>query len=532
MFLFDFVSFGFFSCVSFISGVVLFYSLFYMEGAVDMRRFVFLVFLFVFSMFLLVFSGNFFLTMVGWDGLGLVSFLLVVFYPNSSSLDSGLITVFSNRVGDVFFLVSFLFFYSVGSSSFDSFSFDFLPFLLLFIFFGGITKSAQIPFSAWLPAAIAAPTPVSSLVHSSTLVTAGVYVFVRFNYIFSYFDFFFLSFLFLSTIVLSGLCAILEKDFKKIVAISTLRQLGMIMFVLSIGLWVLSFIHMIIHAFFKSMLFLRTGSIISQARGLQESRFYGGFVFSFSSFVYFVVSCLCLSGFPFFIGFYSKDFIISSFSFFGGVFFYYFFILGCLFTVAYRARLIYEGFFLAFGGFCFLSLKETSYFFLPVLFLFFNCWVLGGAFYWVFLSDFIFSFFLFDLFFGILLLLFGIITFLYIKIFYRFFFFLSNVLFLRWGFNGGASSFNSKFFFSSFESSWIEVLGGSGIYSLFIRSNFLFTKLDNIAFGSMAFVSLVAFFYFFFLYLLSYFQRWLWRSWKFFGLTLLFLNFERVKFSI
>jgi NADH-ubiquinone oxidoreductase chain 5 len=105
--IFDYVSFGFFMCVSLISSLVFLYRKFYMDGTVDMRRFLFLVFLFVISMFLLVFSGNFFVTMVGWDGLGLVSFCLVIFYGNSQSLDSGLITVFRNRIGDVFFLVCF-----------------------------------------------------------------------------------------------------------------------------------------------------------------------------------------------------------------------------------------------------------------------------------------------------------------------------------------------------------------------------------------------------------------------------------------
>ena len=107
---FDYVSFGFFICVALISSLVFLYRNFYMEGTVDMRRFFFLVFLFVVSMFFLVFSGNFFVTIVGWDGLGLVSFCLVIFYGNSSSLESGLITVFRNRVGDVFFLVCFFLF--------------------------------------------------------------------------------------------------------------------------------------------------------------------------------------------------------------------------------------------------------------------------------------------------------------------------------------------------------------------------------------------------------------------------------------
>jgi len=236
-FVFDFVSLGFFGCVSFISGVVFYYRVFYIEGTFDMRRFLYLVFLFVVSMFFLVFSGNFFLTMVGWDGLGLVSFCLVIYYSNSSSLESGLVTVFRNRVGDVFFLLSFLFFLSSGMSTWDFYSSSFFSFVvfLVFLFFGAITKSAQVPFSAWLPAAIAAPTPVSSLVHSSTLVTAGVYVLIRFNYVFWYFSFNFLKVFFLFTIILAGFCAVLEMDLKKIVAMSTLSQLGIMMFILSRG---------------------------------------------------------------------------------------------------------------------------------------------------------------------------------------------------------------------------------------------------------------------------------------------------------
>jgi NADH-ubiquinone oxidoreductase chain 5 len=113
-FVFDYLSLGFAGCVSVISSVVFLYRLFYMEGTVDFRRFGYMVFLFVVSMFFLVFSGNFFTTMIGWDGLGLTSFCLVVFYRNRSSLDSGLITVFRNRVGDVFFLLAFFLFLERG----------------------------------------------------------------------------------------------------------------------------------------------------------------------------------------------------------------------------------------------------------------------------------------------------------------------------------------------------------------------------------------------------------------------------------
>jgi len=145
---FDFVSLGFFLCVSFISGVVFVYRLMYISGGIDIRRFVYLVFLFVVSIFLLVFSGSFVVTIIGWDGLGLVSFCLVIFYKNRMALESGLVTVFSNRVGDCFFLLRFFFFSVLGTFGVDGGIKE--PFLMfgLIIFLGAITKSAQVPFSA------------------------------------------------------------------------------------------------------------------------------------------------------------------------------------------------------------------------------------------------------------------------------------------------------------------------------------------------------------------------------------------------
>jgi len=342
--IFDYVSFGFFMCVSLISSLVFLYRKFYMEGTVDMRRFLFLVFLFVISMFFLVFSGNFFVTMIGWDGLGLVSFCLVIFYGNSLSLESGLVTVFRNRIGDVFFLVCFFLLSFGGWWSFESMSFDLIYIFLVFLFFGAITKRAQIPFSAWLPAAIAAPTPVSSLVHSSTLVTAGIYVLIRYHYLFEFLWMDFFKVFSIFTIVLAGMYASFEIDLKKVVAMSTLSQLGMMLFIVRIGCWVLSFIHMVIHAFFKSMLFLGTGSLMGQVAGIQDSRFYGGNPVSYFSCVYFFSSCFCLSGFPFFVGFYSKDFIINSVSFIEGGGLYYVFLLGCVFTVIYSTRLVWFGY--------------------------------------------------------------------------------------------------------------------------------------------------------------------------------------------
>lgn len=181
------------------------------------------------------------------------------------------------------------------------------------IIFAAITKRAQIPFSAWLPAAIAAPTPVSSLVHSSTLVTAGVYLIIRFYPLLNNKTVLFFVFLTgLITILMSGWVANFENDLKKVIALSTLSQLGLIFIILGAGSYVLAFFHLIMHALFKSTLFICAGFIIHNLQGRQDRRFRG-----FSSFnspylgVVFTCTNLALCGFPFLRGFYSKDRILE-----------------------------------------------------------------------------------------------------------------------------------------------------------------------------------------------------------------------------
>uniref|UniRef100_UPI00315DEB27 NADH dehydrogenase subunit 5 n=1 Tax=Allonothrus sinicus TaxID=3138099 RepID=UPI00315DEB27 len=489
-FVFDYLSLGFFSCVSFIAGMVFFYSVFYMGGGFDLRRFSFLVFLFVVSMFLLVFSGSFFSTMVGWDGLGLVSFCLVVYYNNSSSLDSGLVTVFSNRVGDVFFLLSFYFFSVGGLWSFDFFSFVDPVLFVFFLFFGAITKSAQVPFSAWLPAAMAAPTPVSSLVHSSTLVTAGIYVLIRFHYLLLFYSWFFKVFS-LVTMLLAGACACLEKDYKKVIAMSTLSQLGMMLFIMSVGSWVLSFLHMVIHAFFKSTLFLSSGMLISQEWGGQDSRIYGGFTFGGGSLLYFFVSCLSLAGFPFVIGFYSKDQILSSVSAYEGGFYFFVFVFGCFLTVFYSVRLFVSGFM----GFCKSSshvvFSEDWSFFFPVYFLFLLCTFGGGWLSWFFVSDMSVFFRGVDFFLGLFVILMGI--FFYGSYLFSFYVssFLGGISFLRWLSSGGVSRVFGGMFFYKGDAGWIELVGGQGFFSLVYGVGGFFSFFFKLGLKSMLFLSIL-----------------------------------------
>jgi len=381
----DFVSLFFFSSVSIISSIIFLYRSFYirrrvLEEGVNNGRFFFLLFFFVVSIMVLVFSGSWVVVMAGWDGLGLVSFLLVVFYNNASSLDSGLITVFTNRVGDCLFIIRFILIFYSGWIRLEFLSIGGCIGYCTLLVLGCATKRAQVPFSSWLPAAIAAPTPVSSLVHSSTLVTAGVYLMIRFGFLLRSF-YFVLIVISLVTIVLAGVGATLESDFKKVVAMSTLRQLGFIVFSLSCGYWLLSFVHIIFHAFFKSSLFLSTGGLIHYLLGGQDSRFFGSLGSSYFSKLLFVIRRLSLMGFPFSIGFYSKDTLLADIAGGGLGLIRFIFLLGCVFTVAYSIRLIRLGFYYFPSFDVSLIFRDSKIFYFPVRVLYFYCVFAGGFFF-------------------------------------------------------------------------------------------------------------------------------------------------------
>jgi NADH-ubiquinone oxidoreductase chain 5 len=243
-------------------------------------------------------------------------------------------------------------------------------FVLFLVILAAMTKRAQIPFSAWLPAAIAAPTPVSSLVHSSTLVTAGVYLLIRFNFLLSERKFLFL--ISVLTIFISGYGANYEIDLKKIIALSTLRQLGVIMITLSLGFYELSFFHLITHALFKSLLFLCAGAIIHGIGDIQDIRYLGGILRGLPVIsVFFIGASLALCGFPFLAGFYSKDVILEIY-FMGHInlFMVIIVFIATMFTLTYSIRLIYFLYFKNLGLKNFLGLEESSYIYKPMFFLF------------------------------------------------------------------------------------------------------------------------------------------------------------------
>nr|YP_010225745.1 NADH dehydrogenase subunit 5 [Paratrichocladius tamaater]UDD74596.1 NADH dehydrogenase subunit 5 [Paratrichocladius tamaater] len=348
-FLFDWMSFLFMSFVLFISSLVIFYSKEYMMEDNNINRFILLVVMFVISMMLLIISPNLISILLGWDGLGLVSYCLVIYFQNVKSYNAGMLTALSNRIGDVALLIAISWMLNYGSWNYifymeimkNDFSMKIIGGLVML---AAMTKSAQIPFSSWLPAAMAAPTPVSALVHSSTLVTAGVYLLIRFNILLV--DSYLGNFLLLMgglTMFMAGIAANFEFDLKKIIALSTLSQLGLMMSILAMGFPKLAFFHLLTHALFKALLFMCAGAIIHNMKNSQDIRDMGGLIY----FMPFTTTCLnianlALCGMPFLAGFYSKDLILelvmlSNLNLLS--FFLYFFSTGL--TVCYSFRLCF-----------------------------------------------------------------------------------------------------------------------------------------------------------------------------------------------
>lgn len=345
--LIDWISTLFISFVFFISSIVIYFRKSYISIDKNISRFIYLVVMFVFSIIFIILSPNLLSILLGWDGLGLVSYCLVIYYQNVKSYSAGILTALSNRIGDVILLISIAWIINFGSWNFtlylEYYNLDLNIKLIGFlIIVASITKSAQIPFSAWLPAAMAAPTPVSALVHSSTLVTAGVYLLIRFHFLIINYDFF-LLFIGLLTMFISGLGANFEYDLKKIIALSTLRQLGLIFTILSLGRVKLAFFHLLIHALFKALLFICAGNFIHLILNCQDIRYIGSLIFkSPLTVVYFNIRNLSLCGLPYFSGFYSKDLIIEFYSIINlNLFVYIIIFISLGITVSYRIRLLY-----------------------------------------------------------------------------------------------------------------------------------------------------------------------------------------------
>lgn len=310
-------------------------------------RFIILVLTFVTSIIILILLPHTIFLLLGWDGLGITSFVLVIYYNNPKSLGAGIITAITNRIGDVIILITIALILNESNwltiNQWINNSYSWLASSLIII--AAITKRAQMPFSRWLPAAIAAPTPVRALVHSSTLVTAGVYLLYRFFPIIEKWLYFKPALLVVATltILMASARAIAECDIKKIIALSTLSQVAIIIFTLSLGLPEIAFFHLITHALFKALLFICAGNIIDIHHHSQDLRLMGNLsdqlpITSTSI----LVANIALCGIPFLAGFYSKDLIIESASILiikKNLVIIIMFILATILTTAYSSRI-------------------------------------------------------------------------------------------------------------------------------------------------------------------------------------------------
>jgi len=284
-----------------------------MEREGFLRRFIFLVLLFVGSIGFLIFIPHIFALLLGWDGLGLVSFLLVTFYCSPKALGAGIFTALRNRVGDALIIVSISLLVE-WHGHYELISFRGQPVAGILLIVAAMTKSAQFPFSSWLPAAIEAPTPVSALVHSSTLVTAGVYLMIRFYPLLSQGAGYIPTMLLIGAVtrLFAGIGAVVERDLKKVIALSTLSQLGLIVIRLGLGLPVLAFFHLLIHAMFKALLFICAGVFIHLHHHAQDIRYLGERIGDLPQVTRAVIiSRGSLCAIPLTSGLYSKDAIVE-----------------------------------------------------------------------------------------------------------------------------------------------------------------------------------------------------------------------------
>lgn len=345
--LLDMLRITFLMSVRLITTAVLLFSLSYMREDKYFIRFHILLISFVLRIYFLILSPNLVTVLLGWDGLGLTSYLLVIYYGNSKAYNSGIVTAITNRLGDAFLLVSIRYLVIYGNWNFYFYFNKEQIFIASFLILTATTKSAQIPFSAWLPAAIAAPTPVSSLVHSSTLVTAGVYLLIRHS------EFLttsrvrnYLVVIGVLTIIMARIRALLERDLKKIVALSTLRQLGIMILGLGLGSFLARFFHLLRHAFFKALLFLGTGSIIHNSKDYQDMRVIGGgFPRLPVTHRSILLARMRLIGVPFISAFFSKEMILETLILKNINFTVYAFIFfGIMLTALYSVRFVIYAF--------------------------------------------------------------------------------------------------------------------------------------------------------------------------------------------
>lgn len=302
------------------------YSTSYMHGEKPehfARYFSFLN-LFVFSMLLLVMGANYVIMFIGWEGVGLCSYLLIGYwFKNQEYNKAANKAFFMNRIGDLAFLIAIFWLIAKGGSAnysdLESFvtklSGTDITVITMLLFIGATGKSAQIPLYTWLPDAMAGPTPVSALIHAATMVTAGIYMIARSNILYSLSPLTMnvVAYVGLATALLAATIALKQNDIKKVLAYSTVSQLGFMFLALGCGAYTAAVFHVMTHAFFKALLFLGSGSVIHAMGGVQDIRQMGGLSGKLKvTFITFLIGCIAIAGIPPFSGFFSKDAILLS----------------------------------------------------------------------------------------------------------------------------------------------------------------------------------------------------------------------------
>lgn len=341
------------------------YSTAYMHDDENFHKFFSYLNLFVFFMMVLVTGSNLLMMFIGWEGVGLCSYLLIGFwYKNQSYNDAAKKAFIMNRIGDLGFLIAiFTSFKLFGTIDFieirELLEFDSpgvgsyaLAFVTMGLFIGATGKSAQMPLFTWLPDAMAGPTPVSALIHAATMVTAGIFVITRMNFVFDLTPVVqnVIAIVGAVTALVAATIALVQNDIKKVLAFSTVSQLGLMFLALGLGAYEVAVFHVITHAFFKACLFLGSGSVIHAVGGQQDMRYMGGLKRHMPiTYITFLISSLAIAGLPPFSGFFSKDEILLT-AFHENKVLWVIASLASIFTAFYMFRLVFLTFFNKFRG--------------------------------------------------------------------------------------------------------------------------------------------------------------------------------------
>nr|UFY98806.1 NADH dehydrogenase subunit 5 [Corynespora cassiicola]UFY98822.1 NADH dehydrogenase subunit 5 [Corynespora cassiicola] len=339
-----------------ISSLVHIYSIGYMSHDPHNQRFFSYLSLFTFMMLILVTANNYLLMFVGWEGVGVCSYLLVCFwFTRVAANQSALSALLTNRVGDCFLTVGmFAILWCFGNLDYAT-VFSLAPYMNenvitiigICLLIGAMAKSSQVGLHVWLPMAMEGPTPVSALIHAATMVTAGVYLLMRSSPLIEYSSTVLMLCLWLGAIttVFSSLIGLFQQDIKKVIAYSTMSQLGMMVIAVGLSCYNIALFHLVNHAFYKGLLFLGAGAVIHAVADNQDFRRYGGLrPFLPLTYSVMLIASLSLVAFPFMTGFYSKDFILESAYgqyYFSSTVVYIIATIGAMFTTLYSVKVLY-----------------------------------------------------------------------------------------------------------------------------------------------------------------------------------------------